>query len=278
MSFQTVESGAFARQVHRRSQEHFGPRKKPRTLLEKGPGAKVLNCISMVEMDEFVPATLMATIQYDQRARLLAAVFEKCVFVNCPFDEEFEPILQAILFCLVYLGFEPRLATEKQDGGENRLTKIIGLIEGSKYSIHDLSRCQARKKGEHFRLNMPFELGLDYGAREFKGGKFKDKSILILEEQRYRYQAAISDLAGCDIEAHGADYQKAIRKVRNWLRSEALGDAPGAALIFGKYVDFQEWYYESQLADGFSDEDIQDYPTSELLDAMIEWKKIDELV
>lgn len=208
----------------------------------------------------------------------MAGEFERCVFVNCPFDEDFEPILQAILFCLVYLGFEPRLATETQDGGENRLTKIIGLIRASKYSIHDLSRCQAKKKGEHFRLNMPFELGLDYGCREFAGGQFETKSILILEEQRYRYQAAISDLAGCDIEAHGGDFQKAIRKVRNWLRSEALEDAAGASLIFGKYSDFQEWYYERQLAAGFSEEDIQDYPTSELLDAMVEWKNLGEIV
>ena len=39
----------------------------------------------------------------------------------------------------------------------------------------------------------------------------------------------------------------------------------------GAYTDFQEWYYEKQLAAGFSEDDIQDYPTSELLAAMTEW-------
>lgn len=197
--------------------------------------------------------------------------FEKCVFINCPLDEDYEPILQAILFCVVYLGLFPRFSSERNDSGENRLEKIRGLIESSKYSIHDLSRCQAKKKGEHFRLNMPFELGIDYGCRQYFGNGRENKKILILEEKKYRYQAAISDLSGCDIEAHAGDFQKAVRKVRNWLVSEAGVAAEGASRILGAYADFQEWYYERQLAAGFSEEDIQDYPTKELLDAMNSW-------
>ena len=118
---------------------------------------------------------------------------------------------------------------------------------------------------------MPFELGIDYGCRQYFGNGRENKKILILEERKYRYQAAISDLSGCDIEAHAGDFQKAVRKVRNWLVSEADVAADGASRILGAYADFQEWYYERQLAAGFSDEDIQDYPTSELLDAMNNW-------
>jgi hypothetical protein len=197
--------------------------------------------------------------------------FDRCVFINCPLDEDYEPILQAVLFCVVYLGFSPRISTEQNDSAENRLDKIRGLIEASKYSIHDLSRCQAKDKGEHFRLNMPFELGIDYGCRQYFGGGRENKRFLILEEEKYRYQVAISDLSGCDIEAHKGDFQNAVRKVRNWLVSEAGVSANGATKILGAYVDFQEWHYERQLAAGFSEEDIQDYPTSELLDSMTDW-------
>lgn len=197
--------------------------------------------------------------------------FGTSVFINCPFDKDYEPILQAILFCVVYLGFEPRIATESNDSGSVRLNKICEIIENSKYSIHDLSRCQAKKKGEHFRLNMPFELGVDYGCRRYFGQEREGKRLLILEEKMYRYQAAISDLSGCDIQAHAGDFQNAVRKVRNWLVSEAQINAVGAARILGAYADFQEWYYESQLVAGFSEEDIQDYPTSELLVAMNSW-------
>lgn len=197
--------------------------------------------------------------------------FEEAVFINCPFDRAYEPILQAILFCVAYVGLAPRLATERSDSGENRLDKVRELIESSKYSIHDLSRCQANQAGEHYRLNMPFELGIDYGCRTYFGGGRDQKKILILEEEPYRYQAAISDLAGWDIMSHGGDYQKAVRKVRNWLVSEAEVNADGATRILGAYVDFQGWHYERQLARGWSEEDILDYPTSELLTAMQEW-------
>ena len=81
----------------------------------------------------------------------------------------------------------------------------------------DLSRCQAQEKGEFYRLNVPFELGLDFGCKHYGGGRLATKVILVLEEHRYRYQVAISDLAGSDIEAHHGDYQLAVRRVRNWL-------------------------------------------------------------
>ncbi len=115
------------------------------------------------------------------------------------------------------------------------------------------------------------ELGIDYGCRQYFGDAREDKRILILEEKPYRYQAAISDLAGCDIQAHSADFQIAVRKVRNWLVSEANVAAEGASKILFADTDFQEWYYERQLAAGFSEDDIQDYPTKELLDAMKSW-------
>ena len=202
------------------------------------------------------------------------AAFEESVFINCPFDEEYAPILQAMLFCIIFLGFTPRLASESSDSRQVRLEKIVGLIEGCLYSIHDLSRCQARRGGEHFRLNMPFELGVDYGCKQFCGNERHQKKLLILEEGRYRYQAAISDLAGCDIESHSGDFAKAMRKVRNWLVDEADAEQIGASRILGSYTDFQEWYYEKQLAAGFSEEDIQDYPTSELLAGMKEWLEL----
>ena len=169
------------------------------------------------------------------------------------------------------LGLKPRIATERSDAGEPRVEKIIELIQSSRYSIHDLSRCQAREPGEHYRLNMPFELGVDFGCRRFGGVPLSEKVILVLEEERYRYQAAISDLAGSDIEAHGGNYRTAVRKVRNWIAGLGGFDRVAATRILGDYEDFQKWHYEQRLGAGFSEEDIRDYPTSELLDAMLEW-------
>lgn len=183
------------------------------------------------------------------------------------------------MFAVVYLGMTPRLASESNDGGENCLQKIQGLIESSRYSIHDLSRCQAKRKGEHFRLNMPFELGIDYGCRQFMDGR-SDKRFLILEEQRYRFQAAISDISGSDIQSYGSDPQKspqnAQKQVRNWLVSEASVETVAARRIWARYGDFQEWYWEKKLSEGADDREILEYPTSEVLQEMFKWKELGE--
>ncbi len=131
--------------------------------------------------------------------------FEKNVFVNCPFDAQYLPFLRPLLFTIIYLGLSPRIALERLDSGEPRVQKIISLIEESKYAIHDLSRIKAAKKGEYYRLNMPFEIDLDVGCRLFKEGQWSRKSCLILEAQRYRFQAAISDLSNSDIAVHNDD-------------------------------------------------------------------------
>ncbi len=201
----------------------------------------------------------------------MAPPFDRSVFINCPFDDEFAPILQAIAFCVVYLGFHPRLAPENADNSEARLERIIDLVRGSQYGIHDLSRCKSAEAGEYSRMNMPFELGIDHACRRFGDGELASKSILILEENRYDYQKVLSDIAGWDIQAHGGDFEKAVRHVRNWLVAQAGAPGVGAARIRGKYSAFQEWYYERELAAGSSEDDIREYPTAELVQAMHEW-------
>ena len=166
----------------------------------------------------------------------------------------------------------PRIAKERSNAGEPRVEKILELVASSKYSVHDLSRCQAREEDEYYRLNMPFELGIDFGCRRFGGERLSRKVILVLEEERFRYQATISDLAGNDIEAHHGDYVVAVRKVRNWLSGIGGFQRIGGARVLADYEDFQRWYLDQQRADGFSDDDITDYSTPELLAAMFEWR------
>lgn len=197
--------------------------------------------------------------------------FERSVFVNCPFDEAFAPLLQAIAFCVTDLGYYPRLAPENADNAANRLDRIIKLIRGSKYGIHDLSRCKSAVVGEYARLNMPFELGLDHGCAQFGGGQMSGKTILILEETLYDYQKGLSDISGWDIHAHEADYIKVVRIVSSWLIRQAGADPIGPAKIQGNYLTFQEWYWERETARGASDDDIKAYPTVQVVNAMREW-------
>ena len=91
--------------------------------------------------------------------------FRTSVFINCPFDEEYKLLLRPMLFTLVYAGLVPRLASEKSDSLEQRIEKILRLIKECKYSIHDLSRLKSERANQFSRLNMPFELGIEYGCR-----------------------------------------------------------------------------------------------------------------
>lgn len=197
--------------------------------------------------------------------------FETNVFINCPFDDDYLPLLRSLLFCVLDLGFEPRIALERLDSAEARIEKIIELIEESRFGIHDLSRLRAREVGEYYRMNMPFELGLDVGCRRFKGGQWTTKRCLILEAERYRYQAAISDLSNSDIAVHGNVPADVITEVRNWLNSHANLNAPGPSRVSGRFTDFMADNYDRLTLRGFSPRDIERLPINELIACMKEW-------
>ena len=197
--------------------------------------------------------------------------FETNVFINCPFDDAYLSLLRPILFCIIDLGLEPRIALERLNSGEPRVEKIIGLIRESKYGIHDLSRLVAGRKGEFSRLNMPFELGLDVGSRLFGNGPFAEKRCLILEAERYRYQAAISDLSNSDIAAHGNEPVRAFTEVRNWLVNEASLHAPGPTAMWVRFNGFMADNYDQLKSRGYSDGDIENLPISELIPCMKAW-------
>lgn len=197
--------------------------------------------------------------------------FRQNVFVNCPFDEEYLPLLRPLLFTIIYIGFKPRIALESLDSGAPRIQKIIELISKSRYAIHDLSRLQARQVGEYYRLNMPFELGIDVGCRLFGKGRWAQKRCLVLEVERHRYQAAISDLSGSDIAVHNNDPQNIVTEVRNWLENEAGLHAPGPASVLGAFLDFMADNYDDLKKRGFSDRDIQGLPVGELMACIERW-------
>lgn len=197
--------------------------------------------------------------------------FDRNVFVNCPFDEEYLPLLRPLLFTIIYLRFEPRIALERLDSGEARIQKIISLVTESRYAIHDLSRLKAEKAGEYYRLNMPFEIGLDVGCRLFGKGRWSKKRCLVLEAERYRYQAAISDLSNSDIGVHGNEPQEIVSEVRNWLNSSAGLQASGSSTIWGAFVDFMSDNYDGLKARGFSDRDIEKLSVNELMECIRMW-------
>lgn len=198
------------------------------------------------------------------------------VFVNCPFDKPYLELLRPLLFTIVYLGYEPRIASERSDAGENRIDKICEFIRSSQYSIHDLSRLKARKAHEFYRMNMPFELGIDYGTRQHGPSFLRNKKYLILEKSAHDFKKALSDLSGVDIKNHGNDPGRIVRTVRDWFY-ETIGitTADYPKVIWNRFNDFTTSLYEDRRAEGIPEEDviedIEKMSVSEYIDVAKAW-------
>lgn len=197
--------------------------------------------------------------------------FHRNVFINCPFDDDYLRLLRPVLFTLIYLGFNPRIALGRTDSGELRINKIISLIEESKFSIHDLSRIRAKKAGEYSRFNMPFELGIDVGCRMFKGARSSKKKFLILETEKHRFQRALSDMSGVDIMPHNDNPREIVKVARDWLATEARPLPPGPSRIYSDFLDFMALNYKILRTKGYSKPDIERLPAPELMECVRTW-------
>lgn len=166
-----------------------------------------------------------------------SGIYETSVFVNCPFDEDYQPLMEAILFSVTFCGYELRSALETEDSSEVRVDKICRIIKDCRLGIHDLSRTELDQRAQLPRFNMPFELGLFLGAKKYGGPLQRRKSCLILDTDRYRYQSALSDISGQDIHKYDAarPVQLACR-IRDWLKAQsAARTIPGTLAIQRKF-------------------------------------------
>ena len=166
------------------------------------------------------------------------AGYNDSIFINCPFDTQYTPILRAMIFAVYRCGFLPQTALSEDNALDNRLDKIERSIANCRYGIHDISRTEFN---EHDlpRYNMPFELGIFFGAKYFGNKQQKNKNALIFDVERYRYLEYISDLNGVDIKAHGNDPFTAIREIRDWLKTTSgRTTIPGYKLLIKEYQEF----------------------------------------
>jgi hypothetical protein len=133
------------------------------------------------------------------------------VFLNIPYDAQFENLFLAYIAAVSAFGFIPR-ATLEIPSSQRRLDRITGLIESCEYSIHDLSRVQLdRVPPSTPRFNMPFELGLAIGLTK----RNPEHAWVACESQLRRIQKSLSDLDGTDVYIHGATIQGVFREFGN---------------------------------------------------------------
>lgn len=172
-----------------------------------------------------------------------ASRYDYDVFINCPFDAEYHPMLYALTFAVHDCGFRARCTLEIDDSGVVRIENIYGLIRECRFGIHDISRTELDPVNELPRFNMPLELGIFLGATRFGRDRQREKRSLILDREWYRYQKYISDISGHDPKSHDGVPARAIKRVRDWLDNAPLDTGemrPAGSRIVERY----EWFTE----------------------------------
>ena len=142
------------------------------------------------------------------------------VFLNCPYDLEYQALFDSAVLSVVCCGFTPRSALESGTIAEPRMARITRAIFDSKYSIHDLSRCKGEGDANLARFNMPLELGIAM-ARRYLGRRAADKhDWLVMVPAGHPYGRYISDLAGFDPVTHNSTERGLIVAIMTWLATK----------------------------------------------------------
>lgn len=147
------------------------------------------------------------------------------VFINCPFDADYRPQRNAIVFTCVHAGFYPVMAGSSGQTGRPRLERILAALNACRYSIHDLSRCRGEGDENLARFNMPLELGMAMALRGMPTQADAHEYLVLVPNQHYLHQRYISDLGGLDPQTHDGTPPRIVSEVLAWLLTAAEAPA-----------------------------------------------------
>jgi hypothetical protein len=168
--------------------------------------------------------------------------YHENVFINCPFDNKYEPIFKAIVFSIQINGFYPKCAKE-EISDKYRLDRILKLISECKYGIHDISRVEPDRE-KLPRFNMPFELGIFIGSRAFGNRSHQSKKYLVFDSKKFRCDKFFSDIKGIDPQTHNNDPYEALKITNLWLTQFRLPKKrrsyTGDETLIKNYKDFEK--------------------------------------
>jgi hypothetical protein len=147
----------------------------------------------------------------------------RAVFLNVPYDNEYEPLFVALIAGILAVGRMPHCVLELPDHGTGRLARLLEIIETCRTSFHDLSR-----EGTPARHNMPFEFGLSYARRAYLGSH----DCFLLERRANRTIRTLSDARMFDVHSHRGNPTTAIACVLDALGRQSGNPNPAAVRQF----------------------------------------------
>ena len=136
------------------------------------------------------------------------------VFINCPFDDEYASLRDALVFSTVCCGLLPRSAMDLGQVSIPRMRRILTVMAECRYSIHDLMRCGGEGDFNLARFNMPLELGIAIAHQEIA---IAQHDWFVLVPNGHRYAEFVSDLGGYDPLPHDGTPDAVVRAAMAWL-------------------------------------------------------------
>jgi hypothetical protein len=139
------------------------------------------------------------------------------VFINCPYDDDFEARRDALILACVGTGFYPTSAIVDGPGGKSRIDRIFDELDGSILSIHDLSRATGEGGENLARFNMPLELGMAMFLAHREPDRHAWVALVPDEVSRTKL---VSDLNGFDPEVYDGTVGQLVHRVTSFLASQ----------------------------------------------------------
>lgn len=157
------------------------------------------------------------------------------VFINVPFDKQYENLFLALIAGLVGFGLSPRCVLEVPPSME-RLRRLHLLIGSCPSSLHDLSRVQISRAGPFRvpRFNMPFELGMATAIA--LAGDPRRHQWSVLESVAHRAGQSLGDISGYDPHIHDGTVDGMLN-----VLLDIFGGVPNPPL--GEMADLK-WVYQ----------------------------------
>jgi hypothetical protein len=138
------------------------------------------------------------------------------VFLNYPFQDDFEPFENAILFGVIAAGLLPVCAKDLSAPDRPRLDMLVDIIVNCHYSIHDFSKFKGEGDKNYARFNMPIEMGM--ALFHALSTQRKDHRCAFFVPTPNEYKQFASDLAGLDAKLYSGDENTLLSMVYEWLR------------------------------------------------------------
>jgi len=157
----------------------------------------------------------------------LVAYREYQVFLNYPFDNEFEGLANAMHFAVIASGLVPLCARDLSVPDRPRLEMLVDAISNCKYSAHDFSRCTGEGPENFARFNMPVEMGMSlfhalHSQRQVAQTENPGPRCAFFVATPHDYKKFASDLSGLDPLVYDSE-TSLLSQMFEWLRGIGAG-------------------------------------------------------